>query len=61
MSINPTENVEDTVRLRRPPPRVYTETQGQTVWMGDVESFDLELEPESKSDDPYNNAPTFRR
>ena len=61
MSINPTEHVEDTVRLRRPPPRVFTEIQGRTVWMGDVESFDLELEPESKSDDPYNNAPTFRR
>ena len=61
MNTNPTEKTEDTVRLRRPPPRVYTEIQGQTVWMGDVESFDLELEPESKSEDPYNNTPTFRR
>ena len=61
MIINPTENTDDTVRLRRPPPRVYTDVLGQTVWMGDIEALDLELEPERISDDPYNRTPIFRR
>lgn len=61
MNINPTENIEDTVRLRRPPPRVFTKMHGQTVWMGEVQALELELEPEPTSDDPYNTANFKRR
>lgn len=57
MNDNPTEQTGDTVRLRRPPPRVFTETQGQTVWMGEIQALELELEPEIPESDPYNNAP----
>lgn len=54
MNVNPAKSHEDTVRLRRPPPRVFTKMHGQTVWMGEVQALELELEPESVSDDPYN-------
>lgn len=56
MNTNPTENVEDTVRLLRPPPRVFTEMHGQTVWMGEIQALELELEADPVSDDPYNTA-----
>ncbi len=45
----------DTVRLRRPPPRVYTDPCGHNVWMGEFEVLDLELVEDSNTD-PYNNA-----
>ena len=44
----------DTVRLLRPPPRVFTDASGRNVWMGEVEVLDLELEPAANTD-PYNN------
>lgn len=45
----------DTVRLHRPPPRVFTDALGRNVWMGDIEL--IELEPEqSLGTDPYNSA-----
>ena len=44
----------DTVRLRRPPPRVFTDPCGHNVWMGDVEVLELELE-QAVNTDPYNN------
>ena len=48
---------DDTVRLRRPPARVFTDECGNNVWMGDVEVVDLELvQIDDSSDDPYNNA-----
>lgn len=50
----------DTVRLLRPPPRVFTETTGQNVWMGDIEPLVLELE-NSENTDPYNSAEVVRR
>ena len=49
------ENPEDTVRLRRPPPRVYTDQCGRNVWMGEVEVLELEL-VEAVNTDPYNSA-----
>ena len=51
-----TEDPGDTVRLLRPPPRVFTEARGQTVWMGDVEALELELEDDEVANDPYNSA-----
>lgn len=45
----------DTVRLLRPPPRVFTDSVGHNVWMGDVEVLELELLPAANSD-PYNSA-----
>ena len=50
----------DTVRLLRPPPRVFTETTGQNVWMGDIEPLELEVETPVNTD-PYNSAETLRR
>ena len=45
----------DTVRLLRPPPRVFTDPCGRSVWMGEVEV--LELEPmQTAKTDPYNTA-----
>lgn len=45
----------DTVRLMRPPPKVFTDPLGRNVWMGEVEG--LELEPVTEvNTDPYNSA-----
>ena len=44
----------DTVRILRPPPRVFTDIIGNNVWMGDVEPLELELE-DPVATDPYNN------
>ncbi len=46
---------DDTVRLLRPPPRVFTDPSGHSVWMGEVEVLELELE-QSAGTDPYNSA-----
>ncbi len=51
---------EETVRLRRPPPRVFTDPCGHNVWMGEVEVLDLEL-VQVESTDPYNSAETDSR
>ncbi len=62
MDGNLTEHPGDTVRLRRPPPRVITRTRGQNVWLGGVEApeldfeLELELETEEPAYDPYNSA-----
>ena len=45
----------DTVRLLRPPPRVFTDPLGHNVWMGDIELLHLEL-VEAANSDPYNSA-----
>lgn len=55
MSDKPENRPEDTVRLLRPPPRVFTDPNGRSVWMGDVEVLDLELVPAANTD-PYNSA-----
>lgn len=55
MSDKLNEEPGDTIRLLRPPPRVFTDPLGRNVWMGEVET--LELEPVSEiNTDPYNNA-----
>ena len=46
---------DDTVRLMRPPPRVFTNVVGQNVWMGEVEPLDLQLEEPGAGFDPYNS------
>ena len=47
----------DTVRLLRPPPKVFTDPLGRNVWMGEVEV--LELEPvQEVNTDPYNSVNT---
>lgn len=55
MSSKLEERSGDTVRLLRPPPRVFTDPQGRNVWMGEIEV--LELEPvQVVTTDPYNTA-----
>lgn len=54
MSDKPDNRSGDTVRLLRPPPRVFTDPCGHNVWMGDVEVLDLELVPAANTD-PYNS------
>ena len=62
MDSNLTEDPGDTLRLLRPPPRVFTVTRGQNVWLGGVEpieldfELELELEVEEPTHDPYNSA-----
>lgn len=50
----------DTVRILRPPPRVFTDLCGRNVWMGDVESLELALE-QPENTDPYNSAEVAER
>ena len=45
----------DTVRMLKPPPRVFTDPLGRNVWMGEVEPLEIEMEHEAMSD-PYNSA-----
>ena len=51
------ENTEETVRLQRPPPRVFTDSIGRNVWMGDIEVVNLEL-VQTTGSDPYNTVET---
>lgn len=55
MSNNLTDKSGDTVRIHRPPPRVFTDLCGRNVWMGDVEPLELGLEQPANTD-PYNSA-----
>ncbi len=55
MSNNLKDKSGDTVRILRPPPRVFTDFCGRNVWMGDVESLELRLE-QPQNTDPYNSA-----
>jgi len=52
--------LDETVRLLRPPPRVFTDQCGRSVWMGDVEVLDFEL-VQVENTDPYNSAETGDR
>ncbi|MBT8131426.1 MAG: hypothetical protein KJO35_04095 [Gammaproteobacteria bacterium] len=45
----------DTVRLRRPAPRVFTDPTGRSVWMGEVDVLEIEL-VQAVATDPYNSA-----
>jgi len=50
-----TNNIGDTIRIRRPP-RVYTNERGRTVWMSDVEPVEFELERDATvSTNPYDS------
>ena len=55
MSSKSKDTSGDTVRLLRPPPRVFTDQCGRNVWMGEVEVLDLEL-AQAADNDPYNSA-----
>ena len=55
MSSKSEDKSGDTVRLLRPPPRVFTDPCGHTVWMGEVDMLEIELEKAEKTD-PYNTA-----
>ena len=47
--------IGDTIRIRRPL-RVYTDEQGRTTWMSEVEPVELELELEpAANSDPYDS------
>ena len=50
-----TDNIGDTIRIRRPP-RVFTNETGRTVWMSEVEPVELELELDAfTSTNPYDS------
>jgi hypothetical protein len=55
ISMNLKDKLGDTVRVLRPPPRVFTDHCGQSVWMGKIEPLELELEHPVITD-PYNSA-----
>jgi len=50
-----TNNIGDTIRIRRPP-RVFTNEHGHTIWMSEVEPVELEIELDSVvSTNPYDS------
>ena len=50
-------HIGDTIRIKRPPPKVFTDELGKNVWMSGVEPCRLELEDEHCAHaDPYNTA-----
>lgn len=50
-----TNNIGDTIRIRRPP-RVFTNEKGDTIWMSEVEPVELEIELDQVvSTDPYDS------
>ncbi len=55
MNNNLSDKSGDTVRLQRPPPRVFTDSCGRNVWIGGVEPLELALENPVNAD-PYNSA-----
>ncbi len=49
-----TNRLGDTVRIERPPPKVFTDPIGRNIWMSGVEPCALELESDADTDtDPY--------
>ncbi len=62
---HPTENagvngaavkkIGDKIRIR-PPPRVFTNEHGRTIWMSEVKPVELEIEPDTVvSTSPYES------
>ena len=48
--------IDDTVRILRPPPKVFTDERGRTVWMSGIAPFDLSLDVDARvSTAPYNS------
>ena len=63
MESTDTNNIGDTIRIRRPP-RVFTNERGRTVWMSEVEPAEFELELELDQvirTDPYDSGWTASR
>lgn len=55
MDTNNAITSDDTVRILRPPPKVYTDELGHNIWMSGVEPFEFEVTGEPPySTDPYN-------
>ena len=55
MSSQSEDRSDDTVRLLRRPPRIFTDPCGHNVWVGEV--VELDLEPVlAENTDPYNSA-----
>jgi hypothetical protein len=55
MKNSTTNNIGDTIRIRRPP-RVFTNEKGDSIWMSDVEPIELEIEPDRiTGTDPYDS------
>lgn len=54
MGNSKTNHIGDTIRIRRPP-RVVTDELGRNTWMGDIESYDLELE-RAVNTNPYDSS-----
>lgn len=49
-------SIDDTVRILRPPPKVFTDERGRTVWMSGIAPFELALDADAcRSTDPYNS------
>ncbi len=56
MDASKRNHIGDTVRIKRPPPKVFTDELGRNVWMSSVEPCGLELEIDPIRDgDPYNS------
>lgn len=50
-----TNNIGDTIRIRKPP-RVFTNEKGATIWMSEVDPIELEFELDQvTSTDPYDS------
>ena len=55
-----TASKDDTVRILRPPPKVFTDELGRNIWMSGVAPIELELEGDTGiSTDPYNHGLAF--
>ena len=53
-------HIGDTVRIKRPPPKVFTDELGRNVWMSGVAPCRLELElDQSPDNDPYNSGLSY--
>lgn len=49
------KNLDDTVRILRPPPKVFTDERGRTFWMCGVDPCELTLDVDwGFSTDPYD-------
>lgn len=60
MKIRDDNHIGDTVRIKRPPPKVFTDELGRNVWMSGIEPCRLELEGiKASEDDPYNSGLPF--
>jgi hypothetical protein len=48
--------IGDTVRIQRPPPKVFTDPIGRNIWMSGVEHCELELEGDTDAaSNPYDS------